>query len=83
MKMNAHPIEKTGLLRIRGGIHSEEQALALKATLEDLPGVRGAQTTGDGVYLRFDPELASPPQFYHAVELAGSRGRDFAVLQNN
>ena len=79
MNAHAHPIEETGLLRISGGIHSEEQALALKAALEDLPGVRGTETTGSGVYLRFDPELASPPQFYEAVALAGSRASYFAL----
>jgi hypothetical protein len=80
MNVYAHPFEKTGLLRIRSGSDSEEKALAIKAALEDLPGVHAAEMTQGGVHLRFDPELVSTPQFYEAVTLAGFCASKFLAL---
>jgi copper chaperone CopZ len=80
MNVHAHPLQKAGILRITGGVRSEEEALALKAALEDLPGVYTAEMTRDAVRLRFDPELASEQQLYEAVKIAGYHASDFSVL---
>ena len=82
MNAHAHPLEKTGILRVTGGIRSDEQALALKAALEDLPGVYGAATTRDAVMLRLDPGLAHEQQLYEAVKLMGFRASDFFLAES-
>jgi hypothetical protein len=83
MNIIVHPHQKTGTLRISGGIRSEAQALALKAALEDLPGVYDTETTRDSVKMHFDPELTSEQQFYEAVKIMGFSARDFAVASDN
>ncbi|EDY21788.1 hypothetical protein CfE428DRAFT_1034 [Chthoniobacter flavus Ellin428] len=82
MNVHAHPLERTGFLRISGGIHSDEQALALKAALEDLPGVYGTAVTRDAVVLRLDPELAHDQQLYEAVKLMGFHASDFFLAES-
>lgn len=77
MNVHAHPLERTGILRITGGICSKEQALALKAALEDLPGVYEVGMTRDAIMLRLDPELAHEQQLYEAVKLMGFHASDF------
>ena len=81
VRMNAqvHTNEKIGVLKITGGIHSGEKALAIKAALEDLPGVYATEIHPDGVRLHFDPELISEQQFYEAVKLGGFHACDFSV----
>jgi len=80
MKARAHPHEITGVLQITGGIYSAEKALAIKAALEDLPGVYGTEIRRDGMRLQFDPELVSEQQFYEAVKLSGFHASDFFVM---
>ncbi|MDR3406103.1 MAG: hypothetical protein P4L99_26690 [Chthoniobacter sp.] len=80
MNVHAHPLQKTGILSITGGIHSEEAALTLKAALEDLPGVYATETTRNPVRLRFDPYLVTEQQFYGAAKIAGFHASDFTVL---
>lgn len=80
MNAQAHANEKTGVLKITGGIHSEENALAIKAALEDLPGVYATEIYPDGIRLHFDPELVSEQQFYEAAKLGGFHASDFSVL---
>ncbi|HSI11362.1 MAG TPA: hypothetical protein VK961_04935 [Chthoniobacter sp.] len=83
--MNAlvHAHEKTGVLQITGGIHSAEKALALKAAVEDLPGVYATEFRWEGMRVHFDPQLAFEQQFYEAVKLAGFHASDFFVLNEN
>lgn len=80
--MNAyvHSAEKTGILRITGGTHSDERLLPIKADLEDLPGVHSVEATKEGVRVRFNPDLVSEQQFYEAVKVAGFHASDFATL---
>jgi len=80
MKARAHPHEITGVLQITGGIYSAEKALAIKAALEDLPGVHAVEAAQDGVRVQFDPDLVSEQQFYEAVKLTGFHASDFILL---
>jgi len=80
MNVSAHPLQKTGVLRITGGLHSETEALALKAALEDLPGVYAVELNRHAARLRFDPDLVSEQQFYEAVKIGGLHASDFTVL---
>jgi hypothetical protein len=80
MNVQVHANEKTGVLRITGGIHSEENALAIKAALEDLPGVYSTEIHTDGIRLHFDPELVSEQQFYEAAKVGGFHASDFFVV---
>ena len=82
MNMQSHPHEKSGVLRIRGGIRSPENALAIKAALEDLPGVYGARMTPDAVFFPFNPDLTTEQQLFEAVKLGGFRASDFFVAEN-
>lgn len=79
MNAHVHSVEKTGILHITGGIHSEEELLPIRASLEDLPGVHAAELTKDGIRLRFDPGLVSEQQFYEAVKLAGFHASGFVA----
>jgi len=83
--MNAlvHANEKIGLLQITGGIHSAEEAMALKAAVEDLPGVYGTEFRREGIWVHFDPQLAFEQQFYEAVKLVGFHASDFFVLNES
>jgi hypothetical protein len=83
MNVLAHPSARKGLLRIDGGIYPEEKALAIKAALEDLPGVYETAIRRDAVELFFEPNLASEQQFYEAVKVAGFQARNFDVLGKN
>lgn len=80
--MNAylHAHEMTGQLQITGGIRSTEKALAIKAAVEDLPGVYGTEVRTDGIRLHFDPGLVSEQQLYEAVKLGGFHASDFSVV---
>ena len=65
--------EEVGVLEIFGGVRSEEEALAIKAGLEDLPGVESVEFLPLGVRLRFNPELADEQKFYAAVKKTNPR----------
>ena len=80
MNAQVHANEKTGVLLITGGIPNAAKALAIKAALEDLPGVYATEIRRDGARLHFDPELISEQQFYEAVKLGGFHASDFFVL---
>ena len=69
--------EKAGILEISGGVRTEEAALAIKAGLEDLPGVHGVEVQRDGVRIRFNPNLAHEQKFYEAVKIAGYHASTF------
>lgn len=77
MNMQSDSAEREGILRIVDGIKSEEKALALKAGLEDLPGVHVVQLSGDNVEIYCDAELATEQQFYEAVKVVGFKACDF------
>lgn len=79
MNAHMHHHEKTGVLQVTGGIYSAEKALAIKAALEDLPGVYETEVRRDGLRLHFDPELVSEQQLYEAVKLSGFHASDFSV----
>jgi copper chaperone CopZ len=79
MSIQSHPSEALGILRITGGIHSDEQALFIKAALEDLPGVHAVELSRDAATIRFDPDLTAEQQFYEAVKLVGSHASGFAA----
>jgi hypothetical protein len=80
MNAHLHANEKTGVLQVTGGIHSDEKALAIKAALEDLPGVYATEATQHDIRLHFDPELVSEQKLYEAVKLSGFHASDFFVL---
>ena len=80
MNTQVHANEKTGVLLITSGIQNTAMALAIKAALEDLPGVYATEIRRDGARLQFDPELVSEQQLYEAVKLSGFHARDFFVL---
>ena len=80
MNVHAPTLQKTGLLHITGGIHSRPATLALKAALEDLPGVYATEMTHDAARLRFDPDLTSEQQLYEAVKIAGFHASNFTML---
>jgi len=82
MNAHVHPLERTGVLRVTGGIHSDEQAMALKAALEDLPGVYNTTMTRDAIMLRLDPDLAHEQQLYEAVKLMGFHASDFFLAES-
>jgi len=82
MNVHAHPLEKTGILRISGGIRSEAQGMALKAAVEDLPGVYEAEINRDALILHLDPELAHEQQLYEAVKLMGFHASDFFFAES-
>lgn len=79
MSAQLHANEKTGVLHITGGIYSIEKALAIKAAIEDLPGVYETEVQRDGIRLHFAPELVSEQQFYEAVKLGGFHASEFFV----
>lgn len=73
------PTEKEGDLEITGGIRHEGKALALKAALEDLPGVHDTEIIRNAIRVRFDPELVSEQQMYEAVKIAGYHASDLII----
>ena len=76
-----HPDDKVGILEITGGVTSEEAVLAIKAGLEDLPGVHVVEFVPEGVRIHFNPDLANEQKFYEAVKIAGFHGSSFRSLE--
>jgi copper chaperone CopZ len=81
MSIQLHPTEKIGVLHIPNGIKSEGDARAIKAALEDLPGVHAVELARDGANIRFDPDLVSEQQFYTAVKIAGFHASDLGQVR--
>src|SRR5437879_2151115 len=71
MDSQTQPGEKIGTLEISGGVKSEQEALAIKAGLEDTPGVHAIEFIPGGVRIRFNADLANAQKFYEAVKIAG------------
>ena len=76
--------EEVGVLEIFGGVKTEQEALAIKAGLEDLPGVEEVEFVSLGVKIRFNPDLADEQKFYSAIHTAGFhastyRGRERVI----
>jgi hypothetical protein len=69
--------DKSGTLEITGGVKSEEAALAIKAGLEDLPGVHAVEFIPEGVRIHFNADLANEQKFYEAVKIAGYHASTF------
>ena len=81
MKAQAPPDEKVGILEIEGGVTSEEATLAIKAGLEDLPGVHAVEFIDEGVRIRFNADLANEQKFYAAAKNAGFHARTFRSVE--
>jgi copper chaperone CopZ len=69
--------EEVGVLEIFGGVRTEEEALAIKAGLEDLPGVETVEFVALGARIRFNPDLADEQKFYTAIREAGFRASTY------
>ncbi len=65
------------MLSISGGVKSQKTALAIKAGLEDVPGVHGVELTAEGARIRFNPDIANEQKFYEAVKIVGYHGSTF------
>ena len=72
--------ERVGILEITGGVTSEEAALAIKAGLEDLPGVHALEFVQGGVRLHFNADLANGQKFYEAVKIVGFPASAFRLV---
>ena len=81
MSVQLKPGEKVGILEITGGVKSEESALAIKASLEDVPGVHAVEFIPEGVRIRFNSDLANEQKFYEAVKIAGFHASTFRTIQ--
>ena len=79
MSAQIHPHEISGVLQIVGGIRSDAESLAIRAALEDLPGVYDTEVERDSVRVFFDPELVGEQQFYEAAKLGGFHASDFVL----
>lgn len=81
MDSQTQPGEKVGILEITGGITSEEATLAIKAGLEDTPGVHAVEFIPEGVRIRFNADLANAQKFYEAVKIAGFHASTFRSVE--
>ncbi len=72
--------EKTGIMEVVGGIRTEDDALAIRAGLTDLPGVRTVSLIGMAIQIRYDSQLIAPPQLYEAAKIAGFKPREFHLV---
>ena len=72
--------QEVGILEIFGGVRTEEEALAIKVGLEDLPGVEAVEFVALGVRVRFNPDLADEQKFYGAVKNVGFHASTYRGL---
>jgi copper chaperone CopZ len=73
------PEEKLGILVVTGGVRTEEEARAIKAGLEDVPGVHEVEFAKEGVRIRFNSDLANDLKFYEAVKNVGFHASTFRI----